>query len=466
MPKAIMPETIKPETTMPETTMPETMSKMSKTGEQKNFWLVGVDMGYGHQRTAYALKDFAYQQKAINANNYQGIPWKDRKIWAMARKSYEFISKIKEMPLVGDLFFRIFDETQKIDEPYPKRDLSRPNFAARENFFIIKKFKWGRHLIEKISQKPLPMLNTFFVPAFMAEVFGYSKEIFCIICDADIARTWVSVNPKASRIKYLAPTERVVERLKLYGVSPKNIFFTGYPLPLENIGNRNLDVLKQDLSHRLVNLDPLKKYIKHYQPLVKKYIGKIPKKSNHIFTIMFAVGGAGLQKEIGVELVRCFAPKIRSKEIKIILSAGIRQDVRDYFLREIKNLGLGADHASKGIDIVFSRDMQNYFRDFNLALRTTDILYTKPSELSFYTGLGIPIIMAPCVGSQEEFNRKWLVKIGAGMPQENPKYANQWIFDLLNSGWFARAAMQGFIKAEKSGTYNIIKVISSAGQYQ
>jgi hypothetical protein len=437
------------------------MVKITKTKENK-FWLVGADMGYGHQRTAFPLKDFAYKREVINVNNYKGIPWKDRKIWKIAKKSYEFISNVKKIPIIGNLFFAAFDETQKIHKFYPKRNLSKPNSTLKQNFFIIKNFKWGKHLIEKLSKKPLPVVSTFFVSAFMAEVFNYPKEIFCIICDADISRTWASLNSRASKIKYLAPTERVVERLKLYGVKAENIFFTGYPLPLENIGNRNLNVLKRDLGRRLINLDPQRKYLDQYGVLIKKHIGRIPKNTDHILTIMFAVGGAGLQKEIGMELIKSFASKIKNKEIRIILSAGTNQNVKDYFLKEIKNLELGANFTDKDIEIIFNKNIQNYFRDFNSALRTTDILYTKPSELSFYTGLGIPIIMAPCVGSQEEFNQKWLVKIGAGMPQENPKYANQWIMDLLDCGWLARAAMQGFIKAQNLGTYNIRQVVNKS----
>ena len=438
---------------------------MAKTTKAKNrnsqFWLVGADMGYGHQRTAFPLKDFAHQREAINANNYQGIPWKDKKIWSIARKSYEFISNAKKIPVVGNLLFGLFDQTQKIDKFYPKRDLSRPNSGIKQNFFIIKNFNWGKNLIEKLKKKPMPVINTFFVSAFMAEIFDYPKDIFCVICDADISRTWASLNPETSKIKYLAPTDRVVERLKLYGVREENIFFTGYPLPLENIGSRNLNILKRDLGRRIINLDPQRKYLDQYGVLIKKHINRIPKKSDHILTIMFAVGGAGLQKEIGIDLVKSFADKIKNKEIRIILSAGIRQDVKEYFEQEVKNLGLGARFADKSIGIIFNKSIQNYFRDFNFALRATDILYTKPSELSFYAGLGIPVIMAPCVGSQEQFNKQWLAQIGAGMPQENPKYANQWIQDLLNSGWFARAAMQGFIKAENSGTYNILKVINN-----
>ncbi|HEX3074673.1 MAG TPA: hypothetical protein VHP30_13765, partial [Ignavibacteriales bacterium] len=75
--------------------------------------------------------------------------------------------------------------------------------------------------------------------------------------------------------------------------------------------------------------------------------------------------------------------------------------------------------------------------------------------------LGIPIIMTPPIGSQEKFNRKWLREIQAGIKQENPEYANDWIFDFLNQGRFAEAAWSGFLKARKMGSYKIIEVLES-----
>jgi len=44
-------------------------------------WVVSVNMGYGHQRTAYPLKSFAYNDRVLNANDYDGIPVRDRQIW-------------------------------------------------------------------------------------------------------------------------------------------------------------------------------------------------------------------------------------------------------------------------------------------------------------------------------------------------------------------------------------------------
>jgi len=265
------------------------------------------------------------------------------------------------------------------------------------------------------------------------------------------------LNPAKSRIKYFAPNSWVVNRLKLYGIKEKNIFLTGFPLPRENIGTKKAEILKHDLSHRILNLDPKKEYYQQYRTLIDKHIGPLPRKSDHVLTIMFTIGGAGAQKEIAMKYVKSLAEKIKKKEVKVILSTGIRKKVKKYFLKNIEKLGLKKSF-NKNIEIVFSEKIEDYFKNFNEKLRKTDLLWTKPSELSFYTGLGIPIIMAPSIGSQEDFNRKWLLALGAGIPQENPAYANEWVFDYLNSGRFAEAIMDGFIEVEKMGAYNIKKI--------
>ncbi len=406
-----------------------------------------MNMGYGHQRTAYPLRQFAPDRKIINANDYPGIPEKDRTFWELTRKFYEFISKFKRTPLIGGPAFSLFDKFQKIPVYYPRRDLSRPTLSLKKIFSLIKK-GWGKDLISRLKKESLPLITTFFTPAFMAEFYNYPGDIFCVVCDADISRAWVSLEPEKSRIKYFAPNSWTVNRLKLYGVKEENIFLTGYPLPKENLGTENLEILKEDIRRRLLNLDPAKEYYKHYKVLVEGSLGLLPERSNHPLTIMFAVGGAGAQKEIGIKIVRSLALRIKTGEVKVILAAGIRREVKEYF-----------EQKAKEGEIIFGSTIEEYFQKFNQKLRTTDILWTKPSELSFYTALGLPIIIAPALGSQEDFNRKWLISLGSGTCQENPKYSEQWLFDYLTSGRLAEAAMQGFIEAEKSGVYNIEKIV-------
>lgn len=420
---------------------------------EKKAWVVTVDMGYGHQRTAFPLKKCAFGGKVINANSYDGIPKRDRKIWKSTRRFYEFISDFKRIPLFGNFAFSIFDKFQQIPAFYPERDLSKPTFSLNKIFSAIKS-GWGKDLMERLKKQPLPLIATFFTPAFMAEVFEYPAEIYCVICDADISRAWADMEPKKSRIKYFAPNSWTVERLKLYGVREENIFLTGYPLPVENIGTEKMEIVKEDLAKRLVNLDPKGKYREHYKPLIDKYLGELPNKSDHPLTIMFSIGGAGAQKEVAMKAAKSLKNKLKAGEMKIFLGAGTRAEVREYFTENIKKIGLG---NSENIEMVFSEDINDYFEKFNQKLRKADILWTKPSELSFYSGLGVPIIIAPSIGSQEDFNRKWLLRLGAGILQEDPRYAHQWLFDYLESGRFAEAAMQGFIDIEKLGVYNIKK---------
>lgn len=421
-------------------------------------YIVAVDMGYGHQRAAYPLRALDHQE-ITNANDYRGIPEHDRKIWNQSRRAYEFFTRFKRTPVIGGLVWDIFDKFQSIAPFYPRRNLTRPTLQLKETYKLIKNKQWGKHLIDKLAQEPRPLIATFFIPAFMAEVWEYPGEIYCVVTDADISRAWAPLDPLKSRIKYLAPTDRVVERLKLYGVKEENITLTGFPLPFENIGEGE-KIIKADLWRRLAILDPKGVFQENYGKILRGLLGKdpcLPCADKRVW-IMFAVGGAGAQREIGHEILRSIAGHIRSGKLGLILVAGIHNSVHQYFSEQIKRHRL-CDYMERGIKIIFAESKEEYFQKFNAALRATDALWTKPSELSFYAALGLPIIIAPPIGSQEHFNKYWLEVIGAGIPQEEPKYAHEWIIDYLDKGWLAEAALKGFLEAPRNGVGNIKEVI-------
>jgi len=422
--------------------------------------LVTVDMGYGHQRAAFPLRFLDRKQEMILANNYVGIPQSDVEIWNQGRKPYEFISRAKHIPWLGDILFWGMDQMQKISNFYPRRNLFRPSIQLRTNIYMIKKKQWGKHLIEKLDKENLPLLTTFFTVAYMAEEFGYRNDIYLVVCDADVSRAWAAPRPHKSKIRYLVPTKRVYERLQLYGVAKENIYYTGFPLPRENIGSEKLTILKADLAARLKILDPQHKYMTKYGETVKEYLGQrnLAAAARRKLTLSFAVGGAGAQREIGAAIIKSLKGYILKNELKVNLIAGIHEDVKDYFIEQTNNLGLG-DRLGKNIRVLYENKREKYFTEFNKLMRETDVLWTKPSELSFYVALGIPIIISEPLGSQEKFNRKWLKNLGAGLDQENVKYTDEWLMDWLQSGWLAEAAMQGFLEAPKFGTFNIEKVV-------
>ncbi|MFH1286981.1 MAG: hypothetical protein ABII02_04510 [Candidatus Magasanikbacteria bacterium] len=429
-------------------------------------YVVTVDMGYGHQRAVDPLREIAAcppgceckMDHIITANNYAGIPAKDRRAWQGSRKVYETISRMKKIPLIGPLVFGAMDRFQQIAPFYPKRDLSKPILQVRQVYRWIGK-GWGKHLIEMLNKNPLPLVASFFSIGFFAEEHGYKGKIYVICTDTDVSRSWAPLKPKKSRITYLVPNKRVRERMKLYGIREKNIIVTGFPLPKENIGCRDLKILKKSLGQRIVNLDPEGIYRKKYKHTLDYYIGEkyCNVKSNRPLTITFAVGGAGAQRDIGIIILDSLHSFIDKGKIRLNLVAGVRNDVYSYYEKEVKRLHFSKKHGGN-VNIIYAEKKSDYFREFNKALLTTDILWTKPSELSFFAGLGLPIIMAPAIGSQEDFNKAWLHSVGAGFEQEDPQYAHEWLFDWLESGWLAEAAMRGFLDAPRNGAYHVENV--------
>lgn len=381
----------------------------------------------------------------------------EEKLWKRVLGAYEFMSRAKSIPVIGKPLFTLLDALLHIPSYYPIRDLSNKTFQVNLLESSIKKGLCAG-MIEKVRTKNLPIVTSFYASAIAADMQGF-QNVYCIICDADLNRVWVAKEPWESRIHYFAPCGKAAQRLKAYGVPDERIFTTGFPLPDELLGGKNLSTLKKDLARRLNYLDPRGVFHARHQNSIEHFLGKKNKEfiKDRKLTITYAVGGAGAQKEIGGKIVQSLKQKILDNEVKLILIAGTKYNVNDYFISIKKQI----TNDDEQIEIIFDTTLNGYFEKFNNALHNTDILWTKPSELSFYCALGIPIIMTPTIGSQEKFNQKWLFEIQAGIKQENPDYTDQWLYELLNKGILAEMAWSGFLKARKLGTYKIKEILST-----
>jgi len=420
----------------------------------KNAWVVSADMGYGHQRAVYPLKNIA-EDGIITVGSSGAISKAEQKLWKRLLNAYELFSRAKGIPVIGPPFFSMLDSLMRIPSFYPMRNLSNTTFQVNFLESLIEK-GLCTGMLEKTETKNLPVVTSFYASAIAADKKGFNK-VFCIICDADINRAWVAKDPWESKIEYFAPCGKAAQRLKAYGVPDERIHLTGFPLPMELLGDENLSVLKKDLAQRLFYLDPKRKFWARHGRNVEYFLGKenCVFKNDRKLTITYAVGGAGAQKEIGEKIASSLKEKIRAGEIKLNLIAGIRKEVNEYFQSIKKDVSPDGEN----IKIIYAETLHEYFESFNKALHETDILWTKPSELSFYCALGIPIVMSPIIGSQEKFNRKWLHEIQAAMKQEKPEYTDQWLYDLLNRGTLAESAWDGFLKARKLGTFKIHQVL-------
>jgi hypothetical protein len=433
---------------------------MERRSLRKRAHVVGVSMGYGHARAAFGLSDLCHNEVII-ANDYPGIPTEDKRLWNRTRELYESISRLQSLPWIGHAIFELMDRFQRIPAFYPRRDMSKSNLQIAEVYYLIKKHNLGKHLIEKLSEHPLPLICTFFLPAYAAEIHGYPGDIYIVVCDADMFRTWAPLDAKGSRIEYLAPTGRVVERLKLYGVPANRIHLTGFPLPKQNIGGVKSEILKADLMDRIGALDPQHLFRQTYQDTLVRQFGRGINQwgADRPPTITFSIGGAGAHKRIAWQILQSIRTLLLQQRLCLNLEAGTHTDLAAFFTKVAKNIGLQRA-LGKTLFIHSYKDQNAYFESFTETLRTTDILWTKPSELSFYTGLGLPIIMAPPLGSQEDYNKSWLESIGGGISQQDPRYTHEWLIDWIQSGALARLAWNGYSQAPTHGAHRIEALVT------
>ena len=426
------------------------------TPRQGKVWVVSADMGFGHRRAVNPFRDIA-REGIIVAGLNESTPPTERRLWDRLLRAYEALSRARSLPVIGRPLFGILDTFLRIPSFYPMRNLSESTFQVSLLESLLRQGMCAG-IMEKLREEQLPLLTSFFAPAIAADKAGY-ETVYCIICDADLNRVWVAREPWESRVNYFVPCGKAAQRLKAYGVPDERIHLTGFPIPSRLLGGRDLSRLKSDLGQRLWYLDPTGKFHQRHGASVGHFLGEEQTEfaSDRVLTITYTVGGAGAQKEIGAALARSLAKRIRAGTVRLNLVAGKKPAVRDYFL-DVKN---SIDHASPFLNVFYAESVEGVFDQFDALLHTTDILWTKPSELSFYSALGMPIVMTPAIGSQEQFNQRWLLEVGAGIRQENPLYADQWLFDMIHKGRLADAAWSGFLKVRKLGTYNILDFLET-----
>jgi hypothetical protein len=432
---------------------------MTTEPEPARAWVVTVDMGLGHQRAAVALAPIA-EGGVLTAGDPACTEKDEVGFWRSMRWSYEVVSRTKTVPLIGGVLYGLLEKILEIPPFYPLRDLSHPG----PNNYIVDHLigrGLGRTLLERFRSKPLPIISTFYAPAHVADHAGLKRN-YLVITDADLNRVWVASDVKKSHIRYFAPCGRAMRRLRQYGVPDRRIFITGFPLPMELIGGPDMPILKSDLLARIGRLDPHGRFSSVYGSLIEELLGgrPHPKRGKERVTVTFAVGGAGAQVDIGLGLLRSLKPGILDGRFRLVLIVGLHHFIAKIYQKFAVRVGLESA-LGDGVVIMHEETKPKYFERFNALMRETDLLWTKPSELSFYTALGIPIVMAPSLGPQEVQNRRWLMNKACALPQFSPRLALDWLVDMIRDGVFAEKALSGFIKNRKLGVLKIQEVLET-----
>lgn len=421
-------------------------------------WVIAVEMGLGHLRAAHALRDIAADGKTVVYGEQSIADPAEAKVLRRTRRLYYLLSRALEIPFIGGWLFGLLNRLFLIPHYYPRRDLSKPTFGLRYMNYLIKYRGLGAGIVRLLSVRPLPSVHTFFATAHAADEIGRCQEsTFLLVTDSDINRVWAPRDAATSRIRYLAPCANVARRLRSYGVPDERITLTGFPLPKENIGTREeMGTLKGDLFERLLRLDPENRFFSLHEREVRHFLGehRLPERRPERLTVLFAVGGSGVQTAMARDIIFSLARLIDGGKVRLFLSAGINETVKKQFETYLAEAGVY--DLDKSIRIIWSRDHDDYFVRFNKALRECDVLWTKPSELSFFCALGIPLVFSSAVGYHEKLNRRWVREMGAGFKMPGPaRHCDEWLFDLRRKGRLAEAAWNGFLKGRKLGAYAV-----------
>jgi hypothetical protein len=414
--------------------------------------VTAVDMGYGHLRAAWPLAD-ALGTTVLRADRPPVADPREERLWRSARRVYERASRGTALPFVGPLARRALDAVTAIAPLHPYRDQSRPSHQVRVLEGLLAA-GLGSGLARRARAEGRGVVTTYFGAALAAEREG-CEDVGCVITDTDLARAWVPADPARSRIRYFAPTARAVRRLRAYGVPGDCIELTGFPLPAELTGGDDLSALRGALVARLARLDTSGALRSRRRREVETLVAPLPD-SGQVgpLTLTFAVGGAGAQGSLALRALRGAAPRIREGRLRLVLVAGVRGDLAARFRAWIADSGL-AHLLGRGVDVLHEPDFDRYYPRFNRLLADTDVLWTKPSELVFYGALGLPLVLSPPVGVQEWINRRWAQERGFALRQHQPDHVGEWLFEWLEEGVLAAAALSGFLHGSATATARI-----------
>jgi hypothetical protein len=418
--------------------------------------VVAVEMGFGHLRAADSVAR-ALGQPLLHADREPVADPDERALWARTRRSYERLSRLSTLPGVGRPFAALLDTVTRIPGLHPGRDLSRPTMASGVLERLIDR-GIGRGVVAALEREQAPLFTSFFATALAADRKS-AAPVDCLVTDTDLARAWVARDPKSSRIRYFAPSERAVRRLVAYGVPPERVLLTGFPLPGELLGGEDLPVARRHLARRLGRLDPRSRFRRALGDEASRRLGASLGSDGESPLLVFAVGGAGAQWRLAREFLPSLRPLIEVGRLRLALLAGTRPAVRRGFEALVARHDL-AGHP--GVRVVAASDLDGYFRACNALLAEADILWTKPSEMTFYAALGLPLVLSPPVGTQEIYNRRWAIESGAALEQRDLRFSGEWLGEWLDDGVLAGAAWNGFTRLPTRGLYRILSAFERA----
>lgn len=192
--------------------------------------------------------------------------------------------------------------------------------------------------------------------------------------------------------------------------------------------------------------------------------------NNQSKRVLLTVGGAGAQKEIFSQIVRSLLPRVKNKEVTLLINVGdhikvwegLCEDIP--YLKDLTETHFNAwdetQHFAKslenntvyGIHAFYHEDIFSAVYSTNLLMPNTDILITKPSELAFYP---VPKLMIKRVGGHEAWGAIRAQEVGDGTYEcETVQSTLQMLELMLEDKAILSSFSINIIKAYRMGIYD------------
>lgn len=421
--------------------------------------LTAVSMGYGHLRPAAALsEELGTPMRRADASPLADA--RDRDTLGRMNEVMGWLSRGAELPFVGDLSRRLLDEITAIPRLRARGRLAAPNSAARHLRGLIDR-GFGRDLVAHLARTGERLLSTFYAQALIADAAGLS-DVTCVVTDAEVNRVWVAHDPGRSRVRYCVPLRRTARRMLSYGVAPERLHVTGFPLPPRLLGGRDLPTLRRDLGARLHRLDPSGAF-RREAPADARAVLDAAHGPDAVapLRVAFAVGGAGAQAGLAIRLLRALRTPLERGEVHLTIVAGTRRKTAARLHEAIAAHAPAAARAG-GVAVLYDPTFEGYLRRFEACLAATDVLFTKPSEMTFFGALGLPLALTTPLGFHEGINGRLARRKGFGLDAPHAHDAARWLLDRRADGSLARAAWAGYARMPKHGTYLVADLVRGA----
>ncbi len=393
-----------------------------------------IRMGFGHYRISMAMasaaKAMGYEPYWFDLHSFSDASC--GKIIAHQNQLYSLGSKLSQM---SELFNKIVWEPLN-SEGFRKLSYNSADQKAAELMTSV----------YRDLPKDIPFIATHVWPAQAAVHAGLTNVVNAIPDNWPMALHLSegaihTVQTPSAYIGYRAL--RGMEKGRALKPMPKSaIAYTGHYVDHELVSNIEADCQKR--------IDRMKK------GTAKRWL--------------MSVGGAGAQKTIFVSVIRKLLPFIESGEAVLFINVGDHIRVWNELKREIPQLSaVAVEHFDdfsataefaeraysgevSGIHAFFHSDIFAAVYSTNLLMRCSDVLITKPSELSFYP---IPKLMIKRVGGHEAWGAIRSAEVGDGTYEcTSPLETNAMLNLLQENGDIIEQMCGHILTAHKAGIYN------------